>query len=139
MGLYVLDTDILSLFQMGHAIVRQRVAEHAAADLTVTIITVEEQLSGWYTLRRRIKDRAQLARVYERFAANVRFLSRVQILSFPESAIERYEQLVRAKLGVRSNDLRIAAIALDRSAVVVTRNRGDFQRVAGLQVEDWSV
>lgn len=139
MGLYVLDTDILSLYQLGNATVRQRVTEHPASELAVTIITVEEQLSGWYTLRRRVKGSEQLARVYERFAENVRFLSRVQIVSFPESAIQRYEDLIRMKLGVRGNDLRIAAIALDLSATVVTRNRRDFQVVPSLKIEYWSV
>ena len=63
MSLYVLDTEILSLFQTGHPLVTRRVAEHASGELAVTIITVEEQLSGWYTLRRRVKDPAALARV----------------------------------------------------------------------------
>jgi tRNA(fMet)-specific endonuclease VapC len=139
MALFVFDTDILSLFQTGHAIVRQRVAGHSPEELATTIITVEEQLSSWYTLRRRVKDRDKLARVYERFAENVRFLSGLQILSFPESAITRFEGLVQMKLGVRANDLRIAAIALHSSATVVTRNRRDFERVPGVVVEDWSV
>jgi tRNA(fMet)-specific endonuclease VapC len=139
MSLYVLDTDILSLNQTGNAIVRQRIAEHVSqGQIAVTIISVEEQLSGWYSLRRRVKRRADLAYAYQRFSENVQLLKELQILSFPESAIEKYEELHRLKLGVRGNDLRIAAIALDNSAAVVTRNLRDFQRVPGLHVEDWS-
>lgn len=63
----------------------------------------------------------------------------MQILSYTESAIDRYEGLRRRKLGVKANDLRIAAIALENSAIVVTRNRADFGRVPALQIEDWSV
>jgi tRNA(fMet)-specific endonuclease VapC len=136
--MYVLDTDILTLYQLGDSSVCRRVAEHPSDELTVTIITVEEQLSSWYTLVRRAKRRDELARVYERFADNVRFLSQLQILSFREAAIARFEELNRMKLGVRAMDLRIAAIALDCGATVVTRNRRDFDCVPDLQVEDWS-
>jgi len=34
-------------------------------------------------------------------------------------------------------DLRIAAIALSRGLIVVTGNVREFQRVPGLQVENW--
>lgn len=138
MSLYVLDTDIPSLYQLGNANVCRRVAQHQPNELAVSIITVEEQLSGWYTLRRRVKDRSQIARVYQRFTDNVRFLANVQVMSLSESAIGRYDELSRLKLGVRANDLRIAATALELPATVVTRNRIDFDRVPGLQVEDWS-
>lgn len=139
MALFILDTDILSLYQLGNPNVCKHVAEHPPQVLAVTIITVEEQLSGWYTLRRRVKDQQRLARVYERFTENVKFLAQVHVVSFPETAIARYGDLLRMKLGVRGNDLRIAAIALDLAATMVTRNRKDFERVPGLAVEDWSI
>jgi tRNA(fMet)-specific endonuclease VapC len=138
MNLYVLDTDILSLYQAGNAPVGQKIDEHPPGDLAVTIITVEEQLSSWYTLRRRVKGRLQTANVYQRFTDTVGFLAGLQILSFTASAIDKYEELLRMKLGVRANDLRIAAIALDASATIITRNLRDFRAVPGLSVEDWS-
>ena len=55
------------------------------------------------------------------------------------SGVTRFEQLVRAKLNVKRNDLRIAAIALELGATIVTRNRRDFGRIPGLAIEDWSV
>lgn len=138
MSLYILDTDILSLFQLGNSVVCRRVAEHPPSDLATTIITVEEQLAGWFTLRRRVKSTPELARVYDRFSQNVQFLARLQVISFGEQAIGRYEELRRLKLGVRANDLRIAAITLESSAILVTRNRVDFALVPGLQIENWS-
>jgi len=35
-------------------------------------------------------------------------------------------------------DLKIAALALELDATVVTNNIRDFSRVPGLKVEDWS-
>ncbi len=63
----------------------------------------------------------------------------MQVLSFTEQAIGRFEALRRMKLGVKANDLRIAAIAIENSAIVVTRNRKDFGRIPGLLIEDWSI
>lgn len=137
--LYVRDSDILSLYQRGHAIVRDRVERHELGELAITIISVEELLSGWYTVRRRRTGRKDLAVIYERFTQSVRLLARLQILSFTEESIERYERLRQLKIRVRTNDLRIAAIAMQHSAIVVTRNRVDFDLVPGIRIADWSV
>jgi tRNA(fMet)-specific endonuclease VapC len=53
---YVLDTDTLTLFQENHPVVVRQVVQHPRAELAVTILSVEEQLSGWYTRLPRAKD-----------------------------------------------------------------------------------
>lgn len=138
MSQYVLDTDILQLFQEGHPAVVNRVGGVAASDLAISVVTVEEQLSGWYTQLRKAKRPEKLAWAYRRLAANVRFLSRLRILDFEERAIERYEALRVLKLKVRKMDLRIAATVLEHGAILVSRNVRDFEQVPGLAVEDWS-
>ncbi len=138
MSLHVLDTDMLTLYQSGHPIVVQRVAQCPPDELALTVISVEEELTGWYTKVRQARKREQLARAYQRLSSTVRFFSRLNILSFTEAAIERYEGLRAAHRHISKNDLRIAAITLEHAGSVVTRNRRDFQQVPGLQVEDWS-
>jgi tRNA(fMet)-specific endonuclease VapC len=136
---YVLDTDMLTLYQLGHPGVVRQVLHHLLDELAVAVVTVEEQLTGWYTRLRRAKQRDELARIYQRLTDTIEFLAQVKVLSFTEPAIERYEQLKAAKLNIGKNDLRIAAIALERGATLVTRNTRDFRRIPGLGLEDWSV
>jgi tRNA(fMet)-specific endonuclease VapC len=139
MRLYVLDTDIMSLLQHGHAQVCGQVQTHPASQLATTVITVEEQLSGWYTMLRQAKGRAQVADLYERLANQVQFLASWRVLRFPEPAILRYEDLLHLRLNLGKKDLRIAAIVLEHQAILVSRNARDFRRVPGLVLEDWSV
>ncbi len=85
------------------------------------------------------KDPDGLAFVYQQLTDNVKHLAQFPLLTFTKPAILRTHQLLAMKLGVRKMDLRIAAIALEHNAIVVTRNLRDFQRVPNLLVEDWSV
>jgi tRNA(fMet)-specific endonuclease VapC len=135
---HLLDSDIVSLYQQGDPIVVENVLNQPFGNIGITVITVEEQLSGWYTLIRRAKDHARLARAYHRLASAVEFLGRFAIAPFDEPAIERFEELRSRKLGIAGMDLRIAAIALEQSCNLVTRNTRDFRSVPGLVIEDWS-
>ena len=138
MSHFVLDTDILSLFQRGHPSVEQRVLGQPISNLGITVISVEEQLTGWYALIRRTTRRDLLAMAYEQLAESVQLLANFLILSFTEPAILRFEQLRALKLNIGSMDLRIAAIVLENGSILVSRNLRDFGRVPGLTVEDWS-
>lgn len=139
MRLFVLDTDMLTLLQHGDATVGDNVDLHDADDLTISVITVEEQLSGWYTVIRQAKSKEKLARAYSQLAACVESLSDLRVLPFDEACIDRFEALRQARLPVRFMDLRIAATVLEFGGTLVTRNVRDFVLVPGLMIEDWSV
>jgi tRNA(fMet)-specific endonuclease VapC len=138
MSPYVLDTDTLTLFQENHPAVVRHVLQHSRTELAVAILSVEEQLSGWYTRLRRAKDTDDLALVYERMTSTVESLGSFRILSFAKPAILRFQHLCALKLGVAKMDLRIAAVVLEAGGTLVTRNQRDFQKVPGLRFVDWS-
>src|SRR6266478_5043100 len=113
MSLFVLDTDTLTLYQFADAAVVRRVRAHPPTDVAITVISVEEQLGGWYTKVRRAKKPEDVARAYQRLTDNVQTLSGMRRLSFIESAVRRRDDLKRSKLKVGAKDLAIAAIVLE--------------------------
>jgi tRNA(fMet)-specific endonuclease VapC len=139
MSLFVLDTDILTLYDRGDPTVVRRVYAQPSTDLAISVMSVDEQLTGWYTATRNARQPDQMARAYARLAEAVVRLAKWRILTYTELAIARVGQLKSLRLNVRVMDLRIAAIALENGAVVVTRNTRDFGRIPGLTAEDWSV
>ena len=136
--LYVFDSDIFSLYMHDDANVLRQVINHAAADLCLSIVTVEEAWTGWWTAIRQAKTQSVAAAGYEQLTETVVELRNWQIISFSEPAMRRHSGLKLQKLNVRTNDLKIAAISLEIGATVVTRNTRDFARVSGLTLEDWS-
>jgi len=65
----------------------------------------------------------------------------VVCLAVPEAAADQYTSIKRETerkgTPLDENDLWIAATARTLGAVVVTTD-SDFQRVSGLQIEDWA-
>ena len=138
MSLYALDSDILSLFETGDPLVTARCHATPRNSLCITVISVEEALSGWYTALRNAKSPQRLAWAYFRLAETVQMMGQMRILPFTEQAIDRFLALKALKLGIGGADLKIASIALEDGAILVTRNRRDFQLIPGLTIEDWS-
>jgi tRNA(fMet)-specific endonuclease VapC len=135
---FVIDTDALNLFFRGDEEAVQVLARLKIKQLSSTVISADEIVSGWQTLLRKVKNNAQEADVWRRYTISLNLMRSVQWLPFPEAAIERFETLKKMRLNVGNNDLRIAAIALENGATVVTRNVRDFRRVPELQVARWS-
>lgn len=140
MSIYLLDTDMLTLIQFGHAAAVQRLATHPASDVALSVLSVQEQMKGWLARLNQLRTPPQLADWYNRLTNRMfPVWQRHVLLPFPEPAILRFEHLRSLRLNVGLMDLRIAAVALENGLTVVTRNGRDFGRVPGLATEDWSV
>jgi tRNA(fMet)-specific endonuclease VapC len=136
--LWILDTDHISLLQRGHPAVEQRIRSINLNDIAITIISVEEQLYGRLNNIRRAKSSETLKTAYQGLYETLDDFKAANILQFNPTAISFYQELVRQKIRVGTQDLRIAAISLSVNGILVTRNQRDFAKVPNLVIEDWS-
>ena len=141
MSVFILDTDTLSFLQHDHPVVLAAVDSAMAGGHTVglTAVTVEEQVKGWFAAFQRARNNAQRARASAGLAEVVPLWATFPILPQSEASLNRFDALVRMKLNVGKMDLRVASIALEVGATVVTHNLRDFGRVPGLPIVDWTV
>lgn len=135
---FILDTDVLTLIQEGHPEIGARFLQQSPEVVAITVLTVEEQLSGWYAQLRQAKRPERLAWAYRRLTETVRFLSRLQVVTYDEKAMHRFELLRKQKIKIGRTDLGIAASVLELGATLVTENVRDFKQVPGLKIERWS-
>ncbi len=141
MTLWVLDTDSLSLLERGNLKIQQRLRQTNADSVAISIVTAEEKMKGRLAAINSLSGMERidsLAAAYRALQSSIEDLQALPILPFSELAKDRYRDLLQQKIRVGSHDLRIAAIVLSIEGILVTRNRRDFNRVPGLQLEDWS-
>jgi len=136
---YILDTDHLSLFQRKHPLLMQRIETADSQTIAVTIITLEEQVYGRLNRIRRAKSAESLVSAYAKLRYTWDFFKTINLLSFTQQASDCYAELVRQRIRIGTQDLKIAAIALSVKGIVVTRNKRDFSKVPGLELADWTV
>jgi tRNA(fMet)-specific endonuclease VapC len=140
MSVFLLDTDTLSLLEQRHPLVLQRVNGHPLSDIVLSAISIQEQMQGFLSNLMRARNRQQIAQAHDLLVMLLLPVwCRFRVLSFPETAVLRFEQLRSLRLNVGLMDLRIAATALENNLTVATRNQRDFGRVPGLTTVDWSI
>jgi len=128
---YMLDTNIvIYTIKNRPSVVRDAFNRHQG-QMCVSTVTVGELVYG-----------AERSAQPERNLKDVEgFLARLEIAPFDTAAASHFGQL-RAELyrlgkPIGPYDMMIAGHARSQGLVLVTNNLGEFERVAGLRIENW--
>ena len=138
---YLLDTDHLSEIVRESFVGKRLELKLEELDEfeqeTASIVSYEEMLRGWLAeIHGTIKAKTQVP-LYEKLFQVLDSFKEWTVLKWDDKAAEVYAGLVKQRLRVKTMDLKIAAIAIQNDATLLSRNLKDFVRVPGLVVEDW--
>ena len=130
---YMLDTNIC-IYVIKHrpeTVVRNFLS-HDPSEICISVITYAELMHGVEKSMAAERNRKALSL----------FLSPITVLDFHALAAEEYGK-IRAELERKGRpigpmDMLIAGHAKSEGLVLVTNNTGEFERVEGLMVEDWT-
>jgi tRNA(fMet)-specific endonuclease VapC len=139
---YLLDTDIVSILfrtELPPQPLLERLTTIPPERIWVSIVTVEEFLQGAFALIRREETIKRGTQGYTLLASLLEDLSSYQILPFEETMFQRYYSFTPAARRVGSADCKIAASAIERGLIVVTRNLRHYQQIPDCVCEDWTV
>jgi len=128
---YLIDTDIVIHSIKGHPTVQTRISERTAIPKAISIITYGELLYGAKRSAQSGKNTAIIYRLAEIFP--IVGISRSIIESFADLKLS----LERQGQKLDDMDLLIAATALTLNLTLVTNNIKHYQRIKGLNLENW--
>lgn len=140
---YLLDTDHISFLQRrsGSEFTRlvTRMGQHSSTDFALSIISFHEQVLGAHNFINRARTDTNMIRGYTLLLEVLQGFTIAPVLPFDAGAVAVLADLRSQEVRVSTMDLRIAAIAISRNLVLLTRNISDFNKVSGLMMEDWTV
>ena len=106
--------------------------QHKPRDICISMITMAELEYGVYKSSRPAANRLAL----------ITFLSGFQIVPFDANAAREYgdirTSLEKRGVVISGNDMLIAAQARALGSILVTNNQREFERIEGLEVENWA-
>lgn len=129
---YLLDTNSWIQFFNGRSeSVRRRLESLKPQNIAICSVVKAELLYGAQKSARPAENLARLRSFIEQYTS----------FPFDDDAAQVYgiirARLERAGKSIGPNDLLIAAIAIVRSATLVTHNTREFSRIEELDLEDW--
>ncbi len=138
---YLMDSDHISMIDRAGpegTRILARIATLPPDSVAISLISYEEQMRGWMAEIARLHSVDRQLDVYSRLDRMRDYYCVTPVLPFDEKALAQFQGLWLRRLRVGTMDLKIAATALANEATLITRNTGDFGKVIGLTVEDWS-
>jgi tRNA(fMet)-specific endonuclease VapC len=137
----ILDTDHFNILQVGsgpgYDALAARMDASADQRFATTVITFEEHMRGWLAEVQRVRNIPEQVRPYDQLIKLVRFFQAWEILRFDENAAARFAGLRAQRVRIGTLDLKIASIALELGALLLSANSRDFDKVPRLRVESW--
>lgn len=128
---YMLDTNMCIYAQKNISQVIEKIKNNFQYGVAISSITLAELEFGVQAS----------ANIEKNTIALYKFLSIIEILDFDSSAATEYGKiradLKRKGTPIGNMDMLIAAHAKSEDLIVVTHNTREFERVEGLQLEDW--
>ncbi|TXI79988.1 MAG: type II toxin-antitoxin system VapC family toxin [Flavobacteriales bacterium] len=129
---YLLDTNVCIAYKKRKPGIPERIEALAAGQVVMSVVTWGELMLGVEKSQQRERSLEILKRVREI----------IPVVGTDEEVGNHYGsirgQLEMAGTPIGPNDLWIAAHARALGIPVVTNNTGEFARVSGLTVEDWT-
>jgi tRNA(fMet)-specific endonuclease VapC len=140
---YLFDTDHISILQRRagpeYVTLAACVARQSPADMAYSIVSFHEQVLGAQSYINQARTTLGIIKGYVLLAENLRAFSTAPVLPFDAAAGAIFDNLRAQRVRIATMDLRIAATALSRGLILLTRNVRDFGKVTGLVTEDWTL
>lgn len=128
---YLLDTNICIYFLKGQYDLHRKIENAGIGNCFVSEITVAELKYGVENSTQKAKNREILEKFLARFVV-------IPIFSALDIYAKEKARLKTTGMVLDDFDLLIGATAITNKLSIVTRNISDFNRLDGIQIEDWT-
>lgn len=130
---YLLDTDICIYWLKGRTTVKAKINRVDRKDLAICVITASELYFGAYNSNK-IEQNLRTAET---------FIQSLTVLPLSNDTLKKFGQLKaelrKAGTPVADFDLLIASVALTGNLILVTNNTRHYERITGLNLDNWSI